>query len=95
MSQIISTSNYVQLGFLEDTTQVDVLVPRLRKALKNATGGTNKASELSFSQLQIELDTISRDNLLKVSASCISSSDVINCANSHNLTFHIHNLITV
>lgn len=69
----ISTSNYVQLGFLEDTTQVNVLVPRLRKALKNATGGTNKASELSFSQLQIELDTISRDNLLKVSVSCIPS----------------------
>ncbi len=56
----------LQLGFLEDTTQVDVLVPRLRQALKNATGGSNKASELSFSQLQIELDTISRDNLLKV-----------------------------
>lgn len=57
----------LQLGFLEDATQVDMLVPRLRKALKNATGGSNKASELSFSQLQIELDTISRDNLLKAS----------------------------
>ena len=60
-------ASQLQLGFLEDATQVDILVPRLRKALKNATGGTNKASELSFSQLQIELDTISRDNLLKVS----------------------------
>ncbi|KAL3822084.1 hypothetical protein ACHAXA_000152 [Cyclostephanos tholiformis] len=61
----LTTENLLKLGFLEDTTQVDVLVPRLRQALKNATGGSNKASELSFSQLQIELDTISRDNLLK------------------------------
>ena len=37
----------------------------MRKALKNATGGTNKASDLSFSQLQVELDEISRDNVLK------------------------------
>lgn len=44
---------------------MDILVPRLRKALKNATGGTLKASDLSFSQLQGELDKISRDNLLK------------------------------
>ena len=55
----------MKLGFLDDTTQVDILVPRLRKALKNATGGTNKASDLSFSLLQVELDEISRDNLLK------------------------------
>ncbi|KAL3772086.1 hypothetical protein ACHAW5_004924 [Stephanodiscus triporus] len=61
----LTTENLLKLGFLEDTTQVDILVPRLRKALKNATGGSNKASELSFSQLQVELDTISRDNLLK------------------------------
>lgn len=54
-----------QLGFLEDTTQVDILVPRLRKALKNATGGTNKSSDLSFSLLQMELDEISRDNVLR------------------------------
>lgn len=54
-----------QLGFLEDTTQVDILVPRLRQALKNATGGTNKSSDLSFSKLQLELDQISRDNVLK------------------------------
>ena len=44
---------------------MDILVPRLRKALKNATGGTNKASDLSFSLLQVELDAISRDNLLR------------------------------
>jgi hypothetical protein len=61
----LATENLLELGFLEDTTQVDVLVPRLRKALKNATGGTNKASDLSFSQLQVELDDISRDNVLK------------------------------
>jgi len=61
----LATENLLELGFLEDTTQVDILVPRLRKALKNATGGTNKASDLSFSQLQVELDGISRDNLLK------------------------------
>lgn len=61
----LATENLLQLGFLEDTTQVEILVPRLRKALKNATGGTNKASDLSFSQLQVELDEISRDNVLK------------------------------
>lgn len=61
----LATENLLELGFLEDTTQVDILVPRLRKALKDATGGTNKASDLSFSQLQVELDEISRDNLLK------------------------------
>jgi len=61
----LATENLLKLGFLEDTTQVDILVPRLRKALKGATGGTNKASDLSFSQLQVELDEISRDNLLK------------------------------
>lgn len=44
---------------------MDILVPRLRKALKNATGGTNKASDLSFSQLQVELDEISRSNVLR------------------------------
>lgn len=61
----LTTENLLKLGFLEDTTQVDTLVPRLRKALKNATGGTNKASDLSFSQLQVQLDQISRDNVLK------------------------------
>jgi len=44
---------------------VDILVPRLRQALKDATGGTNKASDLSFSKLQVELDLISRDKVLK------------------------------
>jgi len=61
----LATENLLSLGFLEDTTQVDILVPRLRKAIKNSTGGTNKASDLSFSQLQVELDDISRDNVLK------------------------------
>jgi hypothetical protein len=61
----LATENLLKLGFLEDATQVDILVPRLRRALKNATGGSNKASELSFSQLQVELDEISRDNLLR------------------------------
>lgn len=61
----LATENLLKLGFLEDTTQVDVLVPRLRKALNSATGGTSKASDLSFSQLQVELDSISRDNVLK------------------------------
>ena len=55
----------IQLGFLEDTTQVDILVPRLQRALKNATGGSKRASDLSFSQLQVELDEISRDNVLR------------------------------
>lgn len=44
---------------------MDILVPRLRQALKNATGGTNKASDMSFSKLQVELDLISRDKVLK------------------------------
>mmetsp|Transcript_9588 Transcript_9588/g.14379 ORF Transcript_9588/g.14379 Transcript_9588/m.14379 type:complete len:800 (-) Transcript_9588:590-2989(-) len=61
----LATENLLSLGFLEDTTQVDILVPRLRKAIKNSTGGTNKASDVSFSKLQMELDDISRDNLLK------------------------------
>jgi predicted unusual protein kinase regulating ubiquinone biosynthesis (AarF/ABC1/UbiB family) len=61
----LATENLLSLGFLEDTTQVEILVPRLRKAIKNSTGGTNKASDLSFSQLQVELDDISRDNVLK------------------------------
>ncbi|KAL3791280.1 hypothetical protein HJC23_000897 [Cyclotella cryptica] len=61
----LATENLLKLGFLEDTTQVDILVPRLRKALKNATGGTNKSSDLSFSLLQMELDEISRDNVLR------------------------------
>ena len=56
-----------QLGFLKDTTQLDLLIPRLRRALKNATGGTGKASDVSFSRLQEELDAISRENVLRFS----------------------------
>ncbi len=44
---------------------MDILVPRLRQALKNATSGSNKASDMSFSKLQVELDLISRDKVLK------------------------------
>jgi len=61
------TENLLKLGFLKDTTQLDILVPRLRKALKNATGGTGKASDVSFSRLQAELDEISRENVLQFS----------------------------
>ena len=56
---------YYDSGFLEDVTQLDQLIPRLRKAVKNATGGTGKASDLNFSQLQAELDAISQENVLK------------------------------
>jgi len=59
------TENLLNLGFLEDVTQLDQLIPRLRKAVKNATGGTGKASDLNFSQLQAELDAISQENVLK------------------------------
>jgi aarF domain-containing kinase len=61
------TENLLKLGFLKDTTQLDVLVPRLRKALKDATGGTGKASDVNFSRLQAELDAISRENVLRFS----------------------------
>lgn len=57
--------NLSKLGFLKDTTQLDQLVPRLSKALKNATGGTGKASDVSFSRLQAELDAISRENVVR------------------------------
>ena len=53
-----------QLGFLKDTTQLDQLVPRLRAAFLNSTGGSGKASDVNFSRLQAELDLISRENLL-------------------------------
>jgi hypothetical protein len=33
--------------------------------LKNATGGTGKASDVSFSRLQAELDAISRENVVR------------------------------
>lgn len=61
------TENLLKLGFLKDTTQLDRLVPRLRTALKNATGGTGKASDVNFAQLQAELDDISREKVLKFS----------------------------
>lgn len=57
----------LQLGFLKDTTQLDVLVPRLRRALLNATGGSGKASDVNFARLQSELDEISRENVLRFS----------------------------
>jgi len=56
-----------KLGFLEDTSQLDELVPRLRSALLNSTGGSGKASDVNFSRLQAELDAISRENLLQFS----------------------------
>ena len=55
---------FVKLGFLEDTTQLDELVPRLREAYINATGGTGKGSDVNFSRLQAELDAISQENIL-------------------------------
>jgi len=61
------TEKLRKLGFLKDTSQVDKIVPRLRNALKNATGGTGKASDVNFARLQAELDQISRENLLKFS----------------------------
>jgi predicted unusual protein kinase regulating ubiquinone biosynthesis (AarF/ABC1/UbiB family) len=61
------TENLLKLGFLKDTTQLDVLVPRLRQALKNASGGTGRASDVNFAQLQAELDEISRENVLRFS----------------------------
>jgi aarF domain-containing kinase len=61
------TENLLQLGFLKDTTQLDVLIPRLRQAMDNATGGTGKASDVNFARLQAELDDISRENILRFS----------------------------
>jgi len=61
------TENLVKLGFLSDTTQINQLVPRLRAALRNATGGSGKASDVNFAQLQAELDAISQENVLKFS----------------------------
>jgi len=59
------TENLLKLGFLKDTTQLDILIPRLREALMNATGGTGKASDVNFARLQAELDSISRENILR------------------------------
>lgn len=61
------TENLLKLGFLKDTTQLDQIILRLTKALKNATGGTGKASDVNFAKLQAELDAISRENILKFS----------------------------
>jgi len=61
------TENLLKLGFLDDTAQLDELIPRLRSALKNSTGGSGKASDVNFAKLQAELDAISRENLLQFS----------------------------
>lgn len=61
------TENLLALGFLKDTTQLDDIVVRLRKALLNSTGGTGKASDVNFTRLQAELDNISRENILRFS----------------------------
>jgi hypothetical protein len=57
----------LQLRFLEDTTQLDKLVSRLRSALLNSTGGTGKSADINFSNQQAELDGISRENTLQFS----------------------------
>lgn len=54
-----------KLGFLDDTTQLDLLVPRLREAYINSTGGSGKGSDVSFGRLQGEIDAITSDNVLK------------------------------
>ena len=59
------TENLLKLGFLSDTTQLDQLIPRLRSALMNSTGGSGRASDVNFAQLQGELDAISRENVLQ------------------------------
>ncbi len=50
---------------MDDTTQLDELIPRLRQAFINATGGTGKGSDVNFSKLQSELDAISSENILQ------------------------------
>jgi len=61
------TENLLKLGFIDDPAQLDELIPRLRSALKNSTGGTGKTSDVNFAKLQAELDAISRENLLEFS----------------------------
>jgi len=61
------TENLLKLGFIDDPNQLDELIPRLRSALKNSTGGSGKASDVNFAKLQAELDAISRENLLEFS----------------------------
>jgi aarF domain-containing kinase len=46
---------------------LDQLVPRLRAAFINSTGGSGRASDVSFARLQAELDEISRENILRFS----------------------------
>ena len=43
------------------------MIPRLRAALMNSTGGTGRASDVNFARLQAELDQISRENVLRFS----------------------------
>ena len=50
---------------MQDDTQLEDLIPKLKSAFKNATGGTGKAKDLNFANLQAELDVISRENVLK------------------------------
>ena len=52
---------------MKDTTQLDLLVPRLRRALIDSTGGTGKASDVNFATLQAELDGITRENIVQFS----------------------------
>lgn len=59
------TENLLKLGFLEDTTQLDLLVPRLREAFINSTGGSGKGSDVNFGRLQAEIDAITSDNVLQ------------------------------
>ncbi|VEU39020.1 unnamed protein product [Pseudo-nitzschia multistriata] len=61
------SDNLLKLGFIDDPKQLDELIPRLRSALKNSTGGTGKAADVNFAKLQAELDAISRENLLEFS----------------------------
>ena len=43
---LLVSENLLILGFDQHTTQLDDLIPRLRRAVKNATDGTGKASDL-------------------------------------------------
>ena len=42
------------------------MVPKLRRALKNSTGGSGKASEINFARLQAELDNITQEKVLQM-----------------------------
>ena len=55
------SDNLLKLGFLDDTSELPTLVPRLRLALKNATGGTGKAKDMNFGLLQSELAKIKEE----------------------------------